>query len=83
MRNHVQFYFIRFVTIFKSFIVYVNEEGNEVAEASVDVALTYIKKNNKLGINAEVTKVSGNRTDSTGLLESCKLILLLSNMIIL
>ncbi|XP_045465403.1 ionotropic receptor 25a-like [Harmonia axyridis] len=54
-------------------VLYVNEEGNEVAEASVDVALTYIKKNNKLGINAEVTKVSGNRTDSTGLLESlCK-----------
>lgn len=54
------------------FIVYINEEGNEVAESAVDVALTYIKKNNKLGINAEVTKVSGNRTDSAGLLESCK-----------
>lgn len=56
------------------FIVFVNEEGNMVADKAVEVAVNYIKKNNKLGVSADTRKVVGNRTDSTGLLESCKII---------
>ena len=49
-----------------------NEEGNLVAEKAVDVAVNYIKKNNKLGVNTDPVKVVGNRTDASGLLDSCK-----------
>lgn len=49
--------------------MFVNEEGNIVADKAVDVAITYIKKNNKLGVNADPVRVVGNRTDATGLLE--------------
>ncbi|KAJ8960482.1 hypothetical protein NQ318_013766 [Aromia moschata] len=50
--------------------VFVNEEGNEVADRAVDVAMTYIKKNSKLGVSVELRKVVGNRTDSNTFLES-------------
>lgn len=40
-----------------------------MADKAVDVAITYIKKNNKLGVNADPVKVVGNRTDATGMLE--------------
>ncbi|RZC36456.1 glutamate receptor ionotropic, kainate 2, partial [Asbolus verrucosus] len=36
---------------------FVNEEGNLVAEKAVDVAVNYIKKNNKLGVNVDPVKV--------------------------
>lgn len=49
-----------------------NEEGNVVADKAVEVAVTYIKKNNKLGVNADPVRVVGNRTDATGLLEQRK-----------
>nr|ALR72535.1 ionotropic receptor IR6 [Colaphellus bowringi] len=51
-------------------VLFVNEEGNEVAEKALDVALTYLKKNNKLGISVDIRKVVGNRTDSNAFLES-------------
>ncbi|KAF5270318.1 hypothetical protein FQR65_LT05506 [Abscondita terminalis] len=55
------------------FLVYVNEEGNNVADKSVDVAMLYTSKNSKLGIKIDVQKVVGNRTDSQGLLSlMCK-----------
>jgi hypothetical protein len=38
----------------------------------VDVAVNYIKKNNKLGVNTEPVKVIGNRSDASALLDSCK-----------
>jgi hypothetical protein len=56
----------------QSIIVFVNEEGNLVAEKAVDVAVNYIKKNNKLGVNTEPVKVIGNRSDASALLDSCK-----------
>lgn len=49
--------------------MYVNEEMNMVADKAVDVAVTYVKKNSKLGVNVELIKVVGNRSDATGLLE--------------
>lgn len=52
--------------------MFVNEEGNLVAEKAVDVATNYIKKNNKLGVNTDPVKVVGNRSDASGLLDSCK-----------
>lgn len=55
-----------------SFSVYINEEGNDIADKAINVALTYIKKNNKLGISVDLRRVVGNRTDSNGFLESCK-----------
>lgn len=56
------------------FVVYVNEESNAVADKAVDVAMTYITKNPKLGVQVDIQKVIGNRTDAKGLLESCKTI---------
>ncbi|CAH0553819.1 unnamed protein product [Brassicogethes aeneus] len=50
-------------------VLFVNEEGNTIADKAVEVAVNYIKKNSKLGVSAEPRKVVGNRTDSTGLLE--------------
>ncbi|KAK4882739.1 hypothetical protein RN001_006058 [Aquatica leii] len=54
-------------------VLYVNEEGNTVAEKSVEVALLYTNKNTKLGIKVDVQRAVGNRTDSQGLLAAmCK-----------
>lgn len=52
--------------------MYVNEEGNVVADKAVDTALTYINKNPKLGVQVELQRVVGNRTDAKGLLETRK-----------
>lgn len=52
--------------------VFVNEEGNEVADKAVEVALTYLKKNSRLGVNVDLKRVVGNRTESTIFLEACK-----------
>lgn len=52
--------------------MFVNEEGNTVAERGVNVAVTYIKKNNKLGVSVELAKVTGNRSDTNGILSSRK-----------
>lgn len=57
---------------FLQFSVFVNEEGNLVADRAVDVAVTYIKKNNKLGVNVDPARVVGNRSDASGLLDACK-----------
>lgn len=62
-----------FLNISKNVVVYVNEEGNVVADKAVDAAITYVKKNNRLGINTDPVRVVGNRTDSNGLLEMRKL----------
>lgn len=51
-------------------IVFINEVGNDVAQKAVDVALTYISKNQNLGLSVDLTVVEGNRTDSKGLLEA-------------
>ncbi|CAG9835987.1 unnamed protein product [Diabrotica balteata] len=51
-------------------ILFVNEEGNEVADKALDVALTYLKKNSKLGISVDLKRVVGNRTDSTAFLDT-------------
>lgn len=53
-------------------LVYVNEVGNDIAAKAVDVAVNYVKKNPNLGLSVEVMSVEGNRSDSKGLLESCK-----------
>lgn len=58
------------------FLVFINEEGNTVADKAVDVAITYVKKNNRLGVNTDPVKVVGNRTDANGLLESRKCFLI-------
>lgn len=52
--------------------VYVNEEGNLVAEKAVEVALEYVKRNINVGIKVEIERVVGNRTDAKGTLDSCK-----------
>nr|MCJ2511725.1 Ionotropic receptor 25a [Diabrotica virgifera virgifera] len=49
---------------------FVNEEGNEVADKALDVTLTYLKKNSKLGISVDLKRVVGNRTDSTAFLDT-------------
>lgn len=54
------------------FSVFVNEEGNEVAEKAIDVALTYLKKNSKLGVSIDIRRVTGNRTESSVFLEARK-----------
>ncbi|CAG9857523.1 unnamed protein product [Phyllotreta striolata] len=51
-------------------VLFVNEEGNEVADRALDVALTYLKKNTKLGISVDLRRVVGNRTDSNSFLDS-------------
>ncbi|KAJ8982944.1 hypothetical protein NQ317_005259 [Molorchus minor] len=51
-------------------VLYVNEEGNEVADRAMDVVMTYIKKNSRLGLSVEFKRVVGNRTDSNSFLES-------------
>ncbi|XP_056631910.1 ionotropic receptor 25a [Diorhabda sublineata] len=51
-------------------VLFVNEEGNEVADKALDVALTYLKKNSKLGISVDIRRVVGNRTDSTTFLDA-------------
>nr|QBB73016.1 ionotropic receptor [Protaetia brevitarsis] len=54
-------------------VLYVNEEDNDVAEKSVDVVLDYIKRNSRLGLKVDIRRVSGNRTDSKGILDTlCK-----------
>jgi hypothetical protein len=53
-----------------SFIVFINEVGNDVAQKAVNVAVDYVKKTSELGMSVEVMAVEGNRTDSKGLLES-------------
>ncbi|XP_074039015.1 ionotropic receptor 25a isoform X1 [Leptinotarsa decemlineata] len=50
--------------------MFVNEEGNEVADKTLDVVMTYLKKNNKLGLSVDVRRVVGNRTESNAFLES-------------
>lgn len=50
--------------------MYVNEEGNSVADKAVEVAVTYVSKNPKVGVKVELQRVVGNRTDAKGLLES-------------
>lgn len=57
--------------------MYVNEEGNNVAEKAVDVALTYTNREQKVGVKVNMQKVVGNRTDAKGLLESRKSLLLI------
>ena len=52
--------------------MFVNEESNDLAEKSIDVALDYVKRNNKLGLNINLLRTAGNRTDSKGILDSCK-----------
>lgn len=52
------------------FSVFVNEEGNEVADKAVDVAMTYLKKNSRLGVSVDLRKVVGNRTESNVFLEA-------------
>lgn len=52
--------------------MYVNEDDNDVAEKSVDVVLDYIKRNSKLGLKVDIRRVSGNRTDSKGILDTCE-----------
>lgn len=52
--------------------MFVNEEGNVVADKAVDVAITYVKKNNRLGISTDPVRVVGNRTDANGILEQRK-----------
>lgn len=54
------------------FSVYVNEEGNVAADRAVDTAMTYINKNPKLGVQVDLQRVVGNRTDAKGLLEARK-----------
>lgn len=68
--SRIIFGFCSIKSIYTFFAVYVNEEGNELADRAIEVAMTYIKKNNKLGINVELKRVIGNRTDSNNLLES-------------
>ncbi|XP_071055575.1 ionotropic receptor 25a [Onthophagus taurus] len=50
-------------------VIYVNEEDNDVADKSIEVAMDYIKRNTKLGVKVDLRKVTGNRTDSKGLLD--------------
>lgn len=50
--------------------MFVNEEGNEVADKAVEVAMTYLKKNSKLGVTVELRRVVGNRTESSVFLEA-------------
>lgn len=52
--------------------MFVNEEGNEIADKAVDVALTYLKKRSKLGVSVDLRRVVGNRTDSSLFLEARK-----------
>lgn len=54
-----------------------------MADKAVDVAITYIKKNNKLGVNADPVKVVGNRTDATGMLELRKYFQIFLNTLML
>lgn len=60
--------------------MYVNENGNNIAENGVQVALTYIKDNAHLGVEVELTTVSSNRTDAVELLEPCKYFLFLTRI---
>lgn len=60
------------ILFFMEIPVFVNEVGNDLAQVAVDVALNYIRKNPSLGLSVELLTVEGNRTDSKGLLESCK-----------
>lgn len=69
--------FFVFNVVFISISVFVNEEGNELADKAVDVAMTYLKKNTKLGISVDLRRVVGNRTDSNTFLETRKLFLLI------
>lgn len=57
---------------FKFFVVYTNEEDNDVADKAMEVVLDYIKRNSKLGLKVDIRKVSGNRTDTKGMLDNCK-----------
>lgn len=50
--------------------VFVNEEGNEIADKAVEVALTYIKKSTRLGVSVDLKRVVGNRTESSVFLEA-------------
>lgn len=54
------------------FTVFINEVNNEQAAQSVDIALTYIKKNPNLGLSVQVVTVEGNRTESRVFLEASK-----------
>ncbi|XP_060526726.1 ionotropic receptor 25a isoform X2 [Cylas formicarius] len=54
-------------------VLFVNEEGNTIADKALEVALTYTKKTTKLGLSVNLVRVVGNRTESAGILESlCK-----------
>lgn len=52
--------------------MFINEEGNEVADKAIEVAMTYLKKNSKLGVTIDLRRVLGNRTESTVFLENRK-----------
>lgn len=62
----IRHFILRYILI----LVFVNEEGNLVAEKAIEVAVNYIKKNNKLGVNTDPVRVVGNRSDASGLLDS-------------
>lgn len=63
---------------FVFFSVYVNEEGNTVADKAIDVAMNYIKKTSKLGLSVEMKRVVGNRSDSQNILDSRNYIITLT-----
>ncbi|XP_066145499.1 ionotropic receptor 25a-like [Euwallacea fornicatus] len=52
------------------FLVFVNEEGNVVADKAINVVMNYIKKTTKLGLSVDLKRVVGNRTDSQNILDS-------------
>lgn len=54
--------------------MHVNEDVNEIADHALESALTYLKQNPQIGIQINIERVVGTRSDAKGLLESCKLI---------
>uniref|UniRef100_A0A1B6C9G0 Uncharacterized protein n=1 Tax=Clastoptera arizonana TaxID=38151 RepID=A0A1B6C9G0_9HEMI len=44
-------------------VLFVNEYGNTVAEKSIEVALNYLRKNPRYGINVEIIKIKSSDSD--------------------
>lgn len=73
--------------VFSKILVFINEVDNDQATESIDIAITYIKKNPNLGLSVQLTSLEANATDSKGILAESKctrlfLILFLINLII-
>ncbi|XP_066245582.1 ionotropic receptor 25a-like [Euwallacea similis] len=51
-------------------VIFVNEEGNTVADKAINVVMNFIKKTSKLGLSVDLKRIVGNRTDSQNILDS-------------